>query len=269
KYRELVENVNDVIYAVDESGVTTYISPIVESVLGYSASDLVGRSFAEFVHPDDLQYASEGFLNVLSGNSTTGEYRLLTKSGEIRWMRTSNRPMFKENRVIGATGVLTDITERKRAEERIEHLNTVLRAIRNVNQLIAGEKDSKRLIKGACNELVETRGYFNAWIAMLDESGRLVTTAEAGMGKDFKPIVEMLKRGELPDCGRRALKQSGVIIIEDPPSTCVDCPLAQKFSDRGTMTVRLEYGGKVHGLMSVSIPRDLAADEEEQTLFRE
>ncbi|GAG33045.1 unnamed protein product, partial [marine sediment metagenome] len=178
-------------------------------------------------------------------------------------------PLFQDEEVIGAVVTHEDITQRKRAEERIEHLNTVLRAIRNVNQLITIEKDSKRLIKGTCNELVETRGYFNAWIALLDESGRLASTAEAGLGKDFKPIVEMLKRGELTDCGRRALKQSGVIIIEDPPSTCVDCPLAQKYGVGVAMTVRLEYGGKVYGLMSVSIPRDLAADEEEQTLFRE
>ena len=162
-----------------------------------------------------------------------------------------------------------EVTERKRAQERIEHLNTVLHAIRKVNQLIVREKDRKRLIKGACDELVATRGYFNAWIALLDESGSLVTIAEAGLGKKFKPMVEMLKRGELPRSEQNALKQSGVMIIEDPISTCTDCPLSPMYGGRSGMTARLEHEGKVYGVMTVSMPGGPPVDEEEQTLFRE
>jgi len=157
----------------------------------------------------------------------------------------------------------------RRREERIEHLNLVLRAIRSVNQLITREKDRDRLLQGACDDLIETRGYYNAWIALLDEHRGLVTSAEAGLGEEFLPLVEQLKRGELTACGQRALRQSGVVAIADPPSTCADCPLADKCGGKGAMTVRLEYGGKVYGLMSVSIPADFIADEEEQALFKE
>jgi len=162
-----------------------------------------------------------------------------------------------------------EVTERKLAQERIEHLNTMLHAIRKVNQLIVREKDRNRLIKSACDELVATCGYYNAWIALLDESGSLVTTAEAGLGKKFKPMVEMLKRGELPLSEQNALKQSGVMITEDPLSTCTDCPLSPLYEGRSGMTTRLEQEGKVYGVMTVSIPGGLATDEEEQALFRE
>lgn len=53
-------------------------------------------------------------------------------------------------------------TDRKRAQEKIEHLNAVLKAIRNVNQVITTEKDRDRLIEKACGHLVETRGYHMA-----------------------------------------------------------------------------------------------------------
>jgi signal transduction histidine kinase len=167
--------------------------------------------------------------------------------------------------------------ERKRAEERIEHLNLVLSAIRNVNQLITRERDRARLLQGACEVLIETRGYHNAWVALLDESGGpalsgaegLVTTAEAGWGEDFLPLVERLQRGQLTNCVQRALTQSGSVIIKDPFSSCADCPLSSMYGNRGAMTVRMEYGEKVYGLLSVSIPRDLTADEEEQALFEE
>ncbi|MCK4450583.1 MAG: PAS domain S-box protein, partial [Anaerolineae bacterium] len=145
----------------------------------------------------------------------------------------------------------------------------MLRAIRNVNQLITREKSRDRLLQSACDNLIETRGYYSVWIALLDEVGGLVTAAEAGLGGDFLPIVERLKRGDLIACGRRALSQQGGVVIEDPLSACADCPLSANCGSRGAMTVRLEHEGEVYGLSSVSIPADFTADEEEQALFEE
>jgi len=120
KYRDLVESISDVIYSVDANGATTYISPVVESVLGYTPSELTGSSFADFMYQEDLKSATEGFMNTLSGNTQIGEFRVVTKSGEVRWVRSSNHPVFEEDRVIGVTGVITDITERKKAEEALQ-----------------------------------------------------------------------------------------------------------------------------------------------------
>ncbi len=169
-----------------------------------------------------------------------------------------------------------EIDQRKRAEERTEHLNRVLRAINNVNQLIVREKDRDRLLQGACDMLIETRGYHNAWIALFDEEGArhgavegLVTAAEAGLGEAFAPMASRLERGALPACGRRALAQTGVVVTRDPPVACTDCPLAASYAGRGGMAVRLAHGERVYGLLTVSIPAHLTEDEDEQALLRE
>lgn len=156
-----------------------------------------------------------------------------------------------------------------KAQEKITHLNAILRAIRNVNQLIAMGKDRDRLLKGACEMLIETHGYHNAWIVLLDGAGGLVTSKEAGWGDVFKLMVERLKRGELPYCGQRALSEPDVVTIHDPLTTCADCPLAEKYEGRGAMTFRLEHDGTLYGLLSVSIPRERTADEEERNLLTE
>jgi len=109
----------------------------------------------------------------------------------------------------------------------------------------------------------------NVWIALLDESGKLVTTAEAGLGDDFLPMTEQLRSGELTVCGKKAFAQPGVVVTGDPASECEDCPLAENYAGRGAMTIRLEHSGKIYGMMSVSIHRELAAGEEEQALFEE
>jgi len=159
--------------------------------------------------------------------------------------------------------------QRTQAEEQVRHLNMVLRAVRNVNQLITQEKDRDRLLQGACDCLIETRGYHNAWITVLDETGRLVTSAQAGLGREFAAMVEMFERGSPPDCGRRALAQPEVVVTADPVSTCTDCPLAGKYGGRSGITTRFEHQGKVYGLLSIAIPADFVLDEEETSLFHE
>ena len=162
-----------------------------------------------------------------------------------------------------------DIAKRKRAEERIEQLNLVLYSIRNVNQLITKEKDRTKLIKGACENLVETRGFYSTWIVLLDESGKFITTAEAGIGKDFLPLIELMKSGKITACGKSALKQKDIVVTDKPINICKDCPISGKYGERGAMTIRLEYKGKIYGLLSVSVSKVLIKDEEEQSLFKE
>ena len=155
------------------------------------------------------------------------------------------------------------------AEEKTVHLNAVLRAIHKVHQLIISENDIDRLLKGICNNLVETRGYYNAWIAMIDESGDLAASAEAGLGRDFNPMIQKLKSGKLPECGRVALAQSDVVVTTDPLSTCKDCPLCKAYHGRGAMSARLVHGERSYGLLTTSIPVEYAGDAEEQSLFKE
>lgn len=157
----------------------------------------------------------------------------------------------------------------KSSEKRAKRLNLVMRTIRNVNRLLVKERDRTRLLQGICDNLIENRGYYNAWIALLDEAGRLVTSAESGLGKGFLPLVEQFKRGAMIECAQRALTKSGVILTQDPFSECTDCPLSGKYAGRGAITVRLKHGGKIYGIFSVSTPTEVVPDEQEHGLLEE
>jgi len=157
-----------------------------------------------------------------------------------------------------------------KAHEKTAHLNAILSAIRNVNQLIVREKDRDRLIQRTCENLIETRGYYSAWIAIVDENGGFLTAVEAGLGESFVPVVEMMKRGEFTRCGQKALKQSKIVVVEDVTAAdCADCPLVGTYSGRVGMAIRLEYRDRIYGILSVSIPAEMAADADEQSLFNE
>jgi PAS domain S-box-containing protein len=156
----------------------------------------------------------------------------------------------------------------KENEKKMVRLNLILSTIRNVDRLLVKEKDPTILIQETCKNLIENRGYYNVWFALLNESEKLVATAEAGLGKDFLPMIHHLKRGDLTDCGQRAISQLGLVVTYDP-ANCKDCPLLTTYGDRGAMTMPLECEGKVYGIVCASIPKYLLVDEKEQRLFEE
>lgn len=157
----------------------------------------------------------------------------------------------------------------RRAEQKREHLNLVLRAIRNVNQIIVREKDRKRLIQSACQSLIETRGYDNAWIALLNESGEVITTAHAGLGDDLSDFVDRIKKGEPIHCMELALSREDVLFIEDPQKECGDCPIATRSCANGVIVVRLHHNSTLFGCLAVSLPTAFAMDEQERSLVAE
>lgn len=140
KYRDLVENLNDVIYAHDEKGILTYISPVVETFGGYRPEDIIGLPFANFIHPEDLPAVLSSFQATLNEQLEPSEFRAIAKSGMIRWVRSSSRPVVKDGRVVGVRGVLTDVTERKQAELRATTLLNIVRDVSgtlNLKELLA------------------------------------------------------------------------------------------------------------------------------------
>ncbi|MGD9047403.1 MAG: PAS domain S-box protein, partial [Anaerolineae bacterium] len=118
-----------VIYSTDEQGVLTYLSPAVERLLGYQPSEGIGHHISEFIRQEDLPKLGQRFQRVVDRRDAASEYRVLTKSGEIRWVRTSSQSVFEGERVVGMQGVITDITEHKIAEEQIQNQNKFLVSI--------------------------------------------------------------------------------------------------------------------------------------------
>ena len=158
---------------------------------------------------------------------------------------------------------------KKQSCEQINRLNLILQCIRKVNQLIAHEKNRAALIHKICDILTETREYSTAWIMLLNDHGGFLDCAESGSGKGFSPLLKELKRNNFPACVRQALLQPGPLEIDDPSSTCADCPITDKYPDKGRVIARLEYAEKIYGVLSVSYAAGTNANDEELSLFEE
>jgi len=124
KYRSLIENINDVFYALDTQGNISYVSPVVEHVSQYKVSDLIGKPFTPLVYPDDLPALLDSFNRLVSGQLEPWEFRILDKDGRIIFVRTSSRPLYKDGEMVGITALMTDITESKQLQQKLEETAT-------------------------------------------------------------------------------------------------------------------------------------------------
>lgn len=163
---------------------------------------------------------------------------------------------------------LSQTIELRHARERLLHLNAVLRAIRNVNQLIVREGDPDVLIKRACQLLVEAQGLSWTWIVLVDKGGRPVRWAGTTGGDALERVVAAWKAGGPPSCAQQALAD-GVAHIREPPPPCAGCPFSSHLATSTAMAVRLSHGDRVYGVMVVGLPPEFSVEEEELDLFRE
>jgi putative nucleotidyltransferase with HDIG domain/PAS domain S-box-containing protein len=162
------------------------------------------------------------------------------------------------------------INKRKETEQRIEHLNSVLRVLRDVNQLITREKNVERLLSTACSLMVEARGFQLAWILLLDENNNYDHAVTAGQLEIPDSFINDMRRGIFPVCVRE------ILIHKDPLAVCEDIvhpgwsclPAGLKLEGKGLVS-RLEYQDKLYGVIAVYVPGEMSRDLEEQSLFRE
>ena len=118
RYRAIVENAYDLIIEISSQGECHYVSPNCQAVLGYVSSDMVGKSFFDFVYPKERQALVESFhTNIGSLQEIDMTCRLQTKQGEWQWCESHVHPFRTSMGTVKAVIVTRDITESKRVEE--------------------------------------------------------------------------------------------------------------------------------------------------------
>jgi PAS domain S-box-containing protein len=175
-------------------------------------------------------------------------------------------------RALGDTRAFLDERnlELRAANERVDRLSAILRAIRNVNRCITQETDRDRMIRLACENLTETMGYLSAWIVAMEPHGKKVLSiASSGFGNQFKFLVRQVRLGVMPRCVSATMGLDEALLVEDPSFECGACPLAQCYEARSSLSHALRYEGEVYGLLIVSVPKQFASDPEELDLFRQ
>src|SRR2546425_3001089 len=156
-YRTLVERVPAVMYRADYGilGAWPYVSPRIEQLLGFSTEEWTSRPglWTDLLHPDDRERVlEEEELSLANGSAIATEYRMLTKEGRVVWIRDEAVVARDDaGRPRSLQGFMSDITERKRAEEDLERALVLERQA--VEQLRAVDEMKNTFLQAVSHDL--------------------------------------------------------------------------------------------------------------------
>ena len=144
-YRTLVETMNDGLGALDENGLWTYANDRLCEMLGYARDEIVGRPVDVFLDEISRKILREQLANRKKGQREIYDISGIRKDGQKIFALVSPKPIFDaDNRFKGSFAVITDITQRKYAEEALRESEKQLRHLSS--QLLTAQETERRRI---------------------------------------------------------------------------------------------------------------------------
>jgi two-component system cell cycle sensor histidine kinase/response regulator CckA len=123
-FRVLLQHVLDIVAILDADGTVRYVSPAIETMLGYAPEEVIGTGVFDYVHPDDVERALEGLAETLvtQGALPPLEFRARSADGECRHVEVVRNNRLDDPSVGGVVINIRDISERKADEEELSAL---------------------------------------------------------------------------------------------------------------------------------------------------
>ena len=174
RFRQLTENIREVFWLRSpDFQRLLYVSPMYEKVCGKSLDEIYATGVdLDVVHPEDRSRILEMMQN-FGGQEFEIEYRIISKEGNVRWLRDRGFPIRNESgQIYRVGGVAEDITDRKEADDRLRAKREQLRAL-SASLQSAQEKEATRIAHQIHDEmggiLTGLRWELEALEKMMDE----------------------------------------------------------------------------------------------------
>ena len=118
-YQIVTQNISDVMSMTEGDGVISWISPSIRTLLGYSAHEVIGHNFREYVLPDDLPLLTAALRRILSGETVQFEIRMIHRDHDVRWTAIASHEVNLPGRDHARIAVWRDASEAHRASEKL------------------------------------------------------------------------------------------------------------------------------------------------------
>ncbi|MGH8016962.1 MAG: PAS domain S-box protein, partial [Opitutaceae bacterium] len=120
RYEALLAGLSEAVFQIDLEARWRFLNPTWEELTGFRVDESIGRRFSSYVAPDEAAAVLEGFGRLVSGRDERieNEIRFLHRLGSEIWLRVTAQPQYDEDgHVIGVSGTLIDVTQRRMAME--------------------------------------------------------------------------------------------------------------------------------------------------------
>lgn len=177
RLRSLIENVDAMIFRMSPDYRSIAIVGNTERISGYTAEELISDPN---LWPGGLYKEDAGKMYAqLAESAATAtpfstEYRIVTRSGDLRWMRSQVTPQYDENgKLISYDGIIVDITERVEAQQREEKHAARITALADISQAFATSIQFDEIVDAAIKRTGEVLDCICAAISVEPDTGRL------------------------------------------------------------------------------------------------
>jgi PAS domain S-box-containing protein len=184
RHRALTENTVDLVCEFDVAGIVQYVSPSVRDILGYEQDELIGTSFVNLIHTEDIESACATDGDTLTAHSKQMRcFRARSREGEWRWLDCSIGRYRVSDGVEHIVSVMRDVTESRLVKEQLRE---------SEERLLQSQKMETigRLAGGGAHDfnnlLTAITGYCDL---MLDELG-----PDQAMRSDAEEIIRAAER---------------------------------------------------------------------------
>jgi PAS domain S-box-containing protein len=240
-----------------------YVNPAFERLTGYPEEELRDQDFLQYIHPDDRPAIIAEWDRLAQGRALRDqEYRVVTRTGQVRWCSSSWEPMRDETgRQIGYLGNEFDITERKVAEEELRLDTELFQAVLEVEQAVtAAGLDSETVMRVIAERSMGLTG----------ASGAVI---ESVQGEDLVPLVQVgtaaprLKMSNSLSglCVRTGELQRSDDTFSDPR---VAHPAYRELGLRSLLVLPLRDEQRIHGVLKVVSPKPNAFSDRDAKALR-
>jgi diguanylate cyclase (GGDEF)-like protein/PAS domain S-box-containing protein len=130
RYQQVFDNVREVIFQTDTKGNWLLLNPAWTEITGFSRDSTLGRSFGDYLHPDDRASKYRAFKPLIARtlDHCSATLRLLCQDGSYRWVDIFIRALVdQQGALTGTSGTLNDVTARVAAEDYLRLTASVFR----------------------------------------------------------------------------------------------------------------------------------------------
>ncbi len=272
KYGLIREHARDIVVFLGGDGRIVEANAEAERAYGYAREELLSLNVRDLQAEPDAVDSPYDHGNLEDPSGWTAETLHKRKDGTTFPAEESVRAVQADGGVL-MLAIVRDVTERKRAIDRIHRINHLLRTLSEVSQVIARERNRDTLLLQVCRILVDYGGYRMAWIGWCDaETGTVKPMSWAGAGTEYLEDVDIRCDGS-----RLGMGPTGTAIQTGECSVCQDTetdPLfapwresARRHGYRSSLSVPISFNGM--GALNVYSGEREAFGEDEIKLFLE
>lgn len=266
----VLERVRDGFVAFDADFNYTYVNPYGAELLGRSAEDLIGKNYwTEYPEASATAFA-EAYVRAMETQQP-----VVLEDYYEHWDRWFVNRIYPSKE--GLTIFFGDITERKRADQKMRHLNRELQAISQCNQILIRAVDESALLDDICRVVCREAGYPLAWVGFAEHDAAKTIRPVAWGGKDDGYVATLdvtwadEERGHGPTgTAIRSGKSTSVDDFRTDPSISLWREKALRRGYRSNIALPLaDSGGAVFGALTIYSDKPDAFPPAERRLLEE